>query len=125
MPLIHVLVWVHLYRACHTYSAPYTAIHGPSKRRHAAMCAADGHSLDTQSRLPVDAACAKRFWPRPYPTEELQSKLVDNIVIYSPIKADQCWDAPLPCTPILNNQLRPRGDSVAAGLRRVQTEAIR
>jgi hypothetical protein len=61
----------------------------------------------------------------PYQTEELEAKLVGDIVIYSPIKTDQCWDAPLPCTPILNNQLRPRGDSVAAGFRRVQTEAIR
>jgi hypothetical protein len=65
------------------------------------------------------------FWPRPYPTEELQSKLVDHIVVYSPIKTDQCWDAPLPCTPILNDQLRPRGDSVAAGFRIIRTEPTR
>ena len=61
----------------------------------------------------------------PYQTEELEAKLVGDIVIYSPIKTDQCWYAPLPCTPIVNDQLRPRGDKLQSGFRIAEREIAR
>ncbi len=43
--------------------------------------------------------------PAPYPSEELSTKIIDNTVFYSPTKTDQCWYAPLPCTPIFRRNL--------------------
>jgi hypothetical protein len=61
----------------------------------------------------------------PYQTEELKAKLVGDIVIYSPIKTDQCRYIPLPCTPVVKDWLRPRGDKLQSGFRAAQAKAVR
>jgi len=35
--------------------------------------------------------------------------------IYTPAQGDECWDAPLPCTPYFRSQLRLRGKSLSEG----------
>jgi hypothetical protein len=55
--------------------------------------------------------------PVSYPREELSSKRIGTVVIFSPRGTDHCWDAPLPCTPILNGRLRARGDDLQSGFR--------
>jgi hypothetical protein len=55
--------------------------------------------------------------PVSYPREELSSKRIGKITIFSPSGTDRCWDAPLPCTPILNGRLRARGDDLQSGFR--------
>jgi hypothetical protein len=55
--------------------------------------------------------------PLPYPTEKLWSARVGSIVVYGPSKTDQCWYAPLPCTPILNAHLELRGDGLRSGFK--------
>lgn len=55
--------------------------------------------------------------PVSYPREKLSSKRIGKIVIFSPSGTDHCWDAPLPCTPILNDHLRARGDDLESGFR--------
>ena len=57
------------------------------------------------------------FRPAPYPSEELSTKLIDNTVFYSPTKTDQCWYAPLPCTPIFQKKLSLRGSGLESGFR--------
>ena len=55
--------------------------------------------------------------PAPYPSEELSTKIIDNTVFYSPTKTDQCWYAPLPCTPIFQKKLSLRGSGLESGFR--------
>jgi hypothetical protein len=38
-----------------------------------------------------------------------------GLTIYTPVQGDECWDAPLPCTPYFRPQLRLRGKSLSAG----------
>jgi hypothetical protein len=49
----------------------------------------------------------------PMPTVELKEFVTNSgLILYVPQKGDQCWDAPLPCTPYpkLNLRLRKEGD---------------
>jgi hypothetical protein len=55
--------------------------------------------------------------PVPYPSEELFTRIIDNTVFYSPTKTDQCWYAPLPCTPIFQKRLTLRGTGLESGFR--------
>ena len=55
--------------------------------------------------------------PAPYPTMALETKIIDNFVFYFPITTDQCWYAPLPCMPVLNDGLQLRGTSLQEGFR--------
>jgi transposase len=64
------------------------------------------------------------FSPVPYPTEELWSERIGNIIFYGARTGD-CWDAPLRCIPILNDQIHPRGDNLESGFRITRTEAVR
>jgi len=57
------------------------------------------------------------FKPAPYPSPELYTKIIDNAVFYSPMKTDQCWYAPLPCTPIFQDKLSLRGSALESGFR--------
>jgi hypothetical protein len=38
-----------------------------------------------------------------------------GLTIYTPAQGDECWDAPLPCTPDFRPQLRLRGKSLSEG----------
>jgi hypothetical protein len=38
-----------------------------------------------------------------------------GLTIYTPAQGDECWDAPLPCTPYFRPQLRLRGKSLSEG----------
>lgn len=62
--------------------------------------------------------------PVPYPIESLWSERLGNRVFYGAMTGF-CWDAPLPCTPILNRRMRPRGDNLESGFRIDQTKAVR
>ena len=43
------------------------------------------------------------------PSSALTEKKTDSgLMVYIPLKGDQCWDAPLPCTPYFNSELRLR-----------------
>jgi hypothetical protein len=59
--------------------------------------------------------------PVPYPTDALWSKRIGNIVFYGP-RTGFCWDAPLPCTDVLKDQIHPRGDSLESGFRMAKAE---
>jgi hypothetical protein len=62
--------------------------------------------------------------PVPYPIEPLWIEHIDEVVFYG-AQTGYCWDAPLPCTPILKPQIRPRGKSLASGFRIAQGEPTR
>ena len=55
--------------------------------------------------------------PEPYPSVALETKLIDDHVLYFPIASDRCWYAPLPCMPVLNDGLRLRGSALEGGFR--------
>ena len=38
--------------------------------------------------------------------EFLQRKTNDNLTVYTPVKGDQCYNSPLPCTPYFNENLK-------------------
>jgi len=38
-----------------------------------------------------------------------------GLTIYTPAQGDECWDAPLPCTPYFRPQLKLRGKSLSEG----------
>ncbi len=45
----------------------------------------------------------------PNPAAALTAKhLPSGLVVYVPVEGDQCWDAPLPCTPYFNSDIRLR-----------------
>ncbi|HTD17531.1 MAG TPA: hypothetical protein VK673_20265, partial [Chthoniobacterales bacterium] len=38
-----------------------------------------------------------------------------GLMVYTPVRGDECWDAPLPCTPYFRPQLKLRGKSLSEG----------
>jgi hypothetical protein len=62
--------------------------------------------------------------PVPYPVEPLWIERIDGVVFYG-ARTGFCWDAPLPCTPIMNKQIRPRGKNLASGFRMARGEPSR
>ena len=43
------------------------------------------------------------------PSSALTEQRTDSgLIVYVPVEGDQCWDAPLPCTPYFNSGLRLR-----------------
>jgi hypothetical protein len=62
--------------------------------------------------------------PLAYPRDRLVSERVGRVVVYGP-KTSFCWDAPLPCTDVLNDRLRPRGGDLQSGFRIAETPARR
>lgn len=53
--------------------------------------------------------------PYTVPVVSLKTSTVRDITIYSPASGDQCFDSPLPCTPILNPGLGLRGSDLESG----------
>ena len=46
---------------------------------------------------------------------ELRTLTIDNIEVYMPTNSKQCWNSPLPCSPVPDYRLRLRGDDIADG----------
>jgi hypothetical protein len=59
--------------------------------------------------------------PQVYPREPLWSQRIGSIVVNG-ASTGFCWDAPLPCTPIISELLRARGDTLASGFRRARVD---
>ena len=66
-------------------------------------------------QTPLDADLLVR--PAPLPQPVLETRSVDGATLHFPVTTDQCWDAPLPCMPILNEGLQPRGPTLQEGFR--------
>lgn len=64
-----------------------------------------------------DAFRARWLVPTPYPRRPTEIRYIDGQDIRVPKKGDQCWDAEIPCTPRLDDDLVPRGDSLGDGYR--------
>lgn len=54
-------------------------------------------------------------WPAPLPTIEVQTYAINNVSLFKPVGKNQCWTAPLPCTPELNDAIRLRGTGLHQG----------
>lgn len=62
-------------------------------------------------REPIDALRGVRQ-PPPLPKPALLTKqTLSGLAVYVPAQGNQCWDAPLPCTPYFDDSLRLRDDS--------------
>jgi len=66
----------------------------------------------------IPTAIQNRIQPGPaqglYPIFESETTsqiTTDSIIIIVPVESDQCWDAPLPCTPYFKNDLELRNNS--------------
>jgi len=58
------------------------------------------------------------FWnPETLKKVDLTYKKARNVVVSVPIKGDQCFAAPIPCTPYFNPNLQKRGNSLQDGFR--------
>ena len=55
--------------------------------------------------------------PAPYPERPLRT-LGRGKLLYAPERGDQCWDAPLPCTPYPDRTIERRGRRLERGFRR-------
>lgn len=53
--------------------------------------------------------------PEPYPVVELVDRTLGEFQTWMPANGDQCWYAPLPCTPTHNPQVHRRGASLQDG----------
>jgi hypothetical protein len=71
------------------------------------------------SLLVVDPGSLQERWIRsaPYPKIQSVERQLGEQTIRIPKEGDQCWDTPIPCTPRVDTDLRPRGDSLASGYR--------
>lgn len=47
--------------------------------------------------------------------ELIEKKIDTGVIIWLPAKGDQCWDAPIPCTPNVNSSLSLRGRTLRQG----------
>ncbi len=52
-----------------------------------------------------------------YPKVAAEAFPMRNFQLYRPATGQQCWKAPLPCTPYLHKQVEQRGDSLKDGFR--------
>jgi hypothetical protein len=81
-------------------------------------------------REPIDALRGVRQ-PVPLPKVELLVRhTVSGLEVYVPAEGNQCWDAPLPCTPYFDETLRQRNESslrwgFTAGRRAAEIQEIR
>jgi hypothetical protein len=55
------------------------------------------------------------LWPAPPPAVATRTVVLDGLKIQVPVAGEQCWDAPLPCAPLLDPALAPRGANLDAG----------
>ena len=53
--------------------------------------------------------------PAPYPVVQLVQRTLGGFQTWMPAEGDQCWYAPLPCTPTHNPQVHLRGASLQEG----------
>ena len=56
--------------------------------------------------------------PAPYPERPLRTLGRGKRLLYAPERGDQCWDAPLPCTPYPDRTIERRGRRLERGFRR-------
>jgi hypothetical protein len=66
-----------------------------------------------------EGAALRGHWLRPVPPPSVETRSValGGLSIRLPVTGEQCWDAPLPCTPRLDPEVVPRGATLAAGFR--------
>ena len=55
------------------------------------------------------------LWPAPPPAVRIRTVVVDGLPIHLPAEGEQCWDAPLPCSPALDPALGARGATLDSG----------
>jgi hypothetical protein len=58
-------------------------------------------------------------WQEQYPAVPVRLLPVGNTQLYRPARGEQCWAAPLPCTPYLNSAIARRGPSLKDGFRSI------
>jgi hypothetical protein len=58
--------------------------------------------------IPLAGAVRLTEWPRIREVRVVQRETIEGVEIYTPAEGDQCWSAPLPCTPYFNRDLRVR-----------------
>jgi len=58
------------------------------------------------------------LWPVPPPAVETRAIALDSLTIHVPVEGKPCWDAPLPCVPVLDPALAARGATLEAGFLR-------
>ncbi len=58
---------------------------------------------------------ARLFFPLTYPSVKVHLEPSANFAVYIPDSGDQCWYAPLPCTPRVEENLRLRDGSLKGG----------
>ena len=64
-------------------------------------------SVRRQHRLIIPAGKDSGFYPAPHvPLKKFTTQ--SGLILYVPWRGDQCWDAPLPCTPYPKAKLRLR-----------------
>ena len=56
--------------------------------------------------------------PAPYPERPMRTIGRGKRVLFAPERGDQCWDAPLPCTPYPDRTIERRGRRLERGFRR-------
>ena len=67
--------------------------------------------------LPISKIMASIITPLPYGTNTMYLHELKKGYIYTPAFNEQCWDAPIPCTSIIEDGLEWRGDSLDEGFR--------
>ncbi|AGY60420.1 LIC_10190 family membrane protein [Gloeobacter kilaueensis] len=77
------------------------------------------HYLETIEQLHTGYLPTAKFirYQETYPAVAVQRFTVRNLQIYRPDQGQQCWYAPLPCTPYLYYPIEGRGSSLKAGFR--------
>ncbi len=60
---------------------------------------------------------AYNFYKYSYSPENIMQQKAVNVIIYSPINTDKCFDYCLPCTPYFKENLEMRGESLQSGFR--------
>lgn len=60
---------------------------------------------------------AYNFYKYSYSSENIMQQKAVNVIIYSPINTDKCFDYCLPCTPYFKENLEMRGESLQSGFR--------
>jgi len=48
-------------------------------------------------------------------TPLMTQRTASGLAVLVPLQGDQCWDAPLPCTPYFDEKLRLRGEDIRQG----------
>ena len=53
--------------------------------------------------------------PAPSSSSSMRVVLIDNVEVKMPRESKQCWDAPIPCSPVPDYRLRLRGQDISEG----------